>query len=122
MSSNEIIVVAAGLLFGYWIVSNYFGSDNTKNTNNSNSRKKNDSKSYSEKQEEEEKTSGNSWFEVLGVQEIASLDEIANAYKKKIRQYHPDKVESLGPELKKLAELKSKDINAAYSMAKKLKK
>jgi DnaJ like chaperone protein len=120
MSSNEIIVVAAGLLFGYWIVSNYFGSDNTKNTSSSNGSKKNDSKSYSEKQEE--KTSSNSWFEVLGVQEAASLDEIANAYKKKIRQYHPDKVESLGPELKKLAELKSKEINAAYSMAKKLKK
>ena len=120
MSSNEIIVVAAGLLFGYWIVSNYFGSDNTKNTNSSNNRKKNDSKSYSEKQETN--TSENSWFEVLGVQESASLDEIATAYKKKIRQYHPDKVESLGPELKKLAELKSKEINAAYNMAKKLKK
>jgi transposase len=45
-----------------------------------------------------------------------------NNIKKKIRQYHPDKVESLGPELKKLAVLKSKEINAAYSMAKKLKK
>ncbi len=121
MTSNETIVVVAGLLFGYWIVSNYFNSDDVKDKNNSQNRKKEDSKSYSEKQEEVN-TSGNSWFEVLGVQESASLEEIANTYKKKIRQYHPDKVESLGPELKKLAELKSKEINAAYNMAKKLKR
>lgn len=120
MTSNEFIVVIAGLLFGYWIVSNYFTSDKGEDRNNSQNRKKEDSKSYSEKQEQ--RASGSFWYEILGVQEAASLDEITNAYKKKIRQYHPDKVESLGPELKKLAELKSKEINTAYDIAKKLKR
>jgi DnaJ-domain-containing protein 1 len=121
MTSNETIVVVAGLLFGYWIVSNYFNSDDVKDKNNSQNRKKEDSKSYSEKQEQKS-SGGFLWYEILGVQETATLDEIADVYKKKIRQYHPDKVESLGPELKKLAELKSKDINAAYNLAKKLRK
>jgi hypothetical protein len=35
MTSNEFIVVIAGLLFGYWIVSNYFTSDKGEDRNNS---------------------------------------------------------------------------------------
>jgi DnaJ-domain-containing protein 1 len=34
-------------------------------------------------------------------------------------EYHPDKVASLGPELRALAEKKSKEINAAYEFFKK---
>ena len=42
-------------------------------------------------------------------------------YHLKIREYHPDKVASLGKELKELAEFKSKEINSAYEYAKNLK-
>ncbi len=54
------------------------------------------------------------WFDVLDVSSAANFDEIKAAYKKKISQYHPDKVSKLGPEFQEIAERKSKEINAAY--------
>jgi hypothetical protein len=51
---------------------------------------------------------------VLNVPSNASKEEITSAYKKLAQQYHPDKVEGLGPEFKELAEKLIKDINAAY--------
>ena len=53
-------------------------------------------------------------WEVLEVQPGASPEEIRLAYQVKIRQYHPDKVANLGPELRELAERHTKEINAAY--------
>ena len=50
----------------------------------------------------------------------ASAEEVKRAYKKVIGQYHPDRVSGLGEELIALAEKKSKEINAAYTMYKRL--
>ena len=58
------------------------------------------------------------WYRTLDVAESATLDEVSLAYRKKITQYHPDKVASLGPELRELAESKSKQLNEAYAYAK----
>jgi DnaJ like chaperone protein len=57
------------------------------------------------------------WWEVLGVPRIATRDEVARAYKRKISEYHPDKVAQMGPEIRALAEHRSKEINAAYDEA-----
>lgn len=54
------------------------------------------------------------WHEVLGVAPNASRDEINLAYKRLMSQYHPDRVATAGPELRELAERKSKEINVAY--------
>ena len=54
------------------------------------------------------------WFEILEVSKTATLGEIKAAYKRKISQYHPDKVSMLGHEFQAIAERKSKEINAAY--------
>lgn len=62
------------------------------------------------------------WYVVLQVGEDASVEEITKAYKKLISQYHPDKVATLGHELRVLAERKSKKINSAYDFALGLKK
>ena len=113
MEFNEIIVVLAGLMIGYWAVSKYMA--------------KSDKSADPHGQEDynhEDKHNGDanpdkSWYEILEVSENASLEEVTDAYKKKIRQYHPDKVDSLGGEFKKLAEEKSKEINVAYAEAKK---
>jgi hypothetical protein len=57
------------------------------------------------------------WAEILGVPPDASMGEIRAAYRQRISEYHPDRVATLGKELRELAERKSKDINTAYSLA-----
>lgn len=51
-------------------------------------------------------------YEVLGVKSGASQDEIKSAYRKLIKQYHPDKF--IDNPLKNLAEDKMIEINQAY--------
>jgi DnaJ-domain-containing protein 1 len=53
--------------------------------------------------------------EVLGVSSQASASEIRDAYQRLVRQYHPDRVADLGPELREVAEAKTKELNAAYA-------
>jgi len=57
-------------------------------------------------------------FEILGISKTSDHSEVRNAYKSKIREYHPDKVANLGDKLKKVAELESQKINMAYSILK----
>lgn len=57
---------------------------------------------------------------VLDVPENASIDDIEQAYRRKISDYHPDKVSNAAPELKALAERRAREINAAYDELKKL--
>jgi DnaJ like chaperone protein len=44
-------------------------------------------------------------------------NELKEAYLEMITQYHPDKVNTMGPEIKELAEKKTKEINAMYEKA-----
>jgi len=46
---------------------------------------------------------------------------IKSAYKQRMMEYHPDKVNNLGKELQNLAENKTKEINEAYEFLKKSK-
>ena len=108
MSTTEILVIAFGLFLGYWVVSKLFtakASGDRKSTED----KYSDSAKTGDQQERAPE-----WFDVLKVSRNASCEEIQAAYKSLIRQYHPDKVATLGEELKALAEEKSKEINAAY--------
>ena len=133
MSQNEILVLVGGLFFGYWIVS-FFLNSNAKssfdkyqqNETPSSSHKTEDNKKSSDQQYNEKSSVKDdyvptSWFKILEVVESASLVEISAQYKRKIREYHPDKVDALGKELKELAEFKTKEINSAYAYAKKLR-
>ena len=63
-------------------------------------------------------TSKASPHDVLGVQPDASHEEIRKAYQKRIHQYHPDKIAAMAPELRALAEKRTKEINAAYEQLK----
>ena len=91
MSGNEVMVFVVFLLLGYWIVSFFLQRTNE------------------------------TWHRVLNINPNASLDEIRAAYQSLISQYHPDKVATLGAEVRALAERKSKEITAAYQEALRLK-
>ena len=99
MSGMELLVVVVFLLLGYWIMSAIL-----------NWRSRGGESSGAEE-----------WFRVLEVPQTASKEEIVAAYKQKISEYHPDKVAQMGKELRALAESKSKQINAAYDAAMKLR-
>jgi hypothetical protein len=51
---------------------------------------------------------------VLGLPESATFAEARDAYRKLIQGYHPDKVSHLGAELRNMAEIKTKELNAAF--------
>lgn len=53
-------------------------------------------------------------YEVLGLREGASIDEVKKAYRELVKKYHPDQYGD-NP-LKELAEEKLKEINEAYNM------
>jgi len=57
------------------------------------------------------------WYQVLEIGPNASEEEIKFAYRKMMKEYHPDKVASLGKELRDLAERKAKEISEAYEIA-----
>ena len=56
------------------------------------------------------------YYAVLGLTPSATIPEIRKAYRKMMSQYHPDRVATLGVELRKVASDKAKEINEAYSI------
>lgn len=53
-------------------------------------------------------------YQVLGVTPEASPEEVDQAYRRLISQYHPDRVAGAAPELQAQAQARAADINAAY--------
>lgn len=58
---------------------------------------------------------------ILKIGSNSSIEEIKSAYKNRIKEYHPDKTSGLGEEIQKVAQLKTQEINEAYSLLKKIK-
>ena len=70
-------------------------------------------KFYSATATEEEK---NDYYgKIIGLMGNVTKEQIRTKYIGLISLYHPDRVQHLGPELRELAEIKSKEINAAYN-------
>ena len=61
------------------------------------------------------------WWKVLGVSQEATLEEINRHYRQAMRMYHPDKVAGMAPEIIALAERRTKELNAAFSEAKRVR-
>ncbi len=53
---------------------------------------------------------------VLGVGRDATREEIAQAYRERLKEYHPDRVATLGPELQELAHRKTIEIQRAWEL------
>jgi len=54
-------------------------------------------------------------YEVLGVPQEITNDEIERAYRDLLKKYHPDRVQHLGAEFQEMAEERAKAINEAYA-------
>jgi len=54
------------------------------------------------------------YLAILGLQPKATATDIKNAYRKLVKQFHPDLVANLGSELKEYNQLKIREINEAY--------
>ncbi len=120
LSLSEVLVIVVGLAAGYWLVSKFMPQKKTEAkfdepdaTTSRNTHSRDSSKQDSIKNEEIKPD----WALVLGITQNASIQEIREAYRGLISQYHPDKVAQLGPELQKLAAEKSALINVAYQQA-----
>jgi len=61
-------------------------------------------------------------YKALEIEPSASVDEIKKAYRKMAMKYHPDKVNTLGEDVKKKATEKFRSINEAYETLKKERK
>ena len=57
---------------------------------------------------------GKEMGQILGLKGRVTKNDIKKAYKKKIGEYHPDRVDNMGAEIKELALKKTKEINIAY--------
>ncbi|SRR5258706_9637049 len=108
MSTNDWVVIVAGLALGFGLVWLLMGGKKAVRIDDPSEGVESSSSSSS---------STPSWSVVLGVAPSATEAEIRAAYRRLMSQYHPDKVAALGSELRELAERKSKEIGTAYATA-----
>jgi DnaJ domain len=57
------------------------------------------------------------WWQVLGISEQSTADDVKAAYYAKMKQFHPDTVTGLAKEFQEFAERETKEINEAYRQA-----
>ena len=122
MTSAEQLIGIFGLIVGYFAVSKLIDLVEDKSPPNF-KRKETKQESPSGDDQSQSQTTDESesepWHVVLQVPPDATPAAVQLAYRKLMRQYHPDRVATLGVELQELAERKAKQINAAYEEAKK---
>jgi len=128
METTDWVVIIVCASLGYLIVARLIDKYAVKHSNtgqfegsqrNTHSQSEgNDRSGYVHQQKDDD---NKRWYEILEVDASASLREIRVAYRKKIQQYHPDRLEGMAPELYDLALKRAQVINAAYTEALRLK-
>nr|QWT21544.1 J domain-containing protein [Bacillus sp. NP157] len=99
MTSTEIFVIVVALFLGYKITASFIGKP--KQARNTlapiNIRRP--------------------WHEVLNVAPDATREQIVDAYRRLIREFHPDRVVNQGKAARDEAEQRAAEINVAYDEA-----
>lgn len=126
MTLTQIVVIVAGLVFGYRLVSHWFSPGT--GDQRSQPQQPADQDASARRDPLHESAWGSApaqaapaWYQTLNVAESTSLEDIEHAYRLQIAQYHPDKVAKLGEDIRRLAEARSKEINGAYDTAVRLR-
>jgi len=57
-------------------------------------------------------------YAILGVAPSAGNDELEQAYRKRMSEYHPDRVASAAKEIRDMADRRAREINQAYDRIK----
>ena len=57
-------------------------------------------------------------YAVLGIGSGASDEELEQAYRKRMSEYHPDRVANAAPEIREMADRRAREINQAYDQIK----
>ena len=117
MTAGDGIVVLVCLAAGYWLVSRILGAPEAQP--GAEPAKDTDTAGQPAAPAYEAVTPAN-WFQVLEVSEAASREEITAAYRRKVSQYHPDKVSQMGADIRAVADAKTQQVNAAYEMGMRL--
>lgn len=118
LSPGEMGAIVVGLVAGFWLVSRIMERSNAPDLRSAEVGRGENRASTDEKERAETASDAKQpWWVVLEVPRIATRDEISRAHKRKISEYHPDKVAQMGAEIRALAERRSKEINAAYDEA-----
>lgn len=108
MTVTEFLAIACGLAIGYWLVSVFLPH----------ARERRGEGSAAMAGERTTIDIGQpAWHEVLGIAPDADRDAINAAYRRRLAQYHPDKVASLAPEIRELAERRAIELDMAYDRA-----
>lgn len=105
MTVTEVLVIVSGLAIGYWLVAVFLpharpqadGGDALRRTAID--------------------IGATPWHEVLGIAPDADREAIHAAYRRRLAEYHPDKVATMAPEIRALAERRATEINVAYDRA-----
>ena len=101
MTNFELLAAVVLFLVGYWLVSAFWPKRDRQ----------------AKAQAPGEPRAGETWHQVLGVSPAATREEIERAYRARLKEYLPDKVTRLGPELQAVARRMTERINAAYGAA-----
>ena len=111
MSTAELLTVVLGLLLGYGIISRWMGQ------RRSQARDAGNGEAATGPEDPRREWIRAHCHEILGVSPDAPFETIYSAYRFKVQQYHPERTEGLGPELRSLAARKIEELNAAYAWA-----
>lgn len=106
MTVTEVLVVVCGAAIGYWLVAVFLptarprageGGDRMAATTID--------------------IGAPAWHEILGVSPDADREAIHEAYRRRQAQYRPDKVTTMAPEIRELAERRAIELDVAYDRA-----
>lgn len=107
----EVLVAVSGVAVGYWLVSVFLSRSDAEDDDAGRNGSADPDASVTVD------IGTRHWSEVLGVAIDADRQQITAAWRRRIAEYHPDRVATMAAEIRALAGQRTAEINAAYEQA-----